>query len=863
MPEQHRKCHGLSRPQAELEYLKLAQRLAAYGLEFIELRSTRSGRPAARLGICSRGITVEEFPPAPSTSVRRHRGSAYITPAPTAPPALNRHSWRDIRDIEHRGRNLTVHAAAGNQARKYSLRADSKAKAEYAYRRFAAYNHFHRQMGQLMAEKPSHSRHGPSHVAMQSEPAHGSPRRPLADGERAQGPGPGQRQGQGGTQGRRGLAMQHAQAARATPHRMDADERRPRTDAAISLDDNKDEGATALTARLDADALRRQAEQQRRGPHPLLSRFIMDEDEEGQAAGENRKRGSSAQSQPQPEPLSETSRPPLRMSEIDIDELDFGFGDEGDTADGGIAQPSPPKASRANATQPTQTLPAATVQVRGEAHTTTTRPAPRNQTSPNESSTHRPRAQAMGHHQRPEETPKGVTSPPAVAVTPPLATSTPKTAASSSPTTDASSVISHPTTEQPAGHVKVVTLRKHPRQPLGLSIVGPGIIRAIHANSVAAEDGRLHKKEQIIKINGVSVVGLDHDEIIRTLRNAPDTIVLAVVSPEKREGKSSKSSLAQGEGARGSPVRSPRARPPPLTHLDDSEKAAPAPIPAPHVSEADELPPPPEKPPRRGQGRALGAAREMVLAKSSSDGLGFSIAAAPEGGVCVSRVIPGSPADKARLQTGDVLLAADGRGLRSATVEQTRALLSATGREVRLVAATPEPLSRSKPAERLQPASAGAPVSVALWPPHAAPASSGPLVELELRRDSARKLGMILAGGTDKHLGGVFVTYVPPDTPAAAAGLQRGDRILNVDGTSTEVSTVILLFTPGWVRFFQTPQSLLSNTLSSSSKSRYGFNPLPPPPSPIARNSRVGPSAFSPRRKYHEDQSAESGGGRV
>ena len=334
------------------------------------------------------------------------------------------------------------------------------------------------------------------------------------------------------------------------------------------------------------------------------------------------------------------------------------------------------------------------------------------------------------------------------------------------------------------GRAKIITLRRQPQQSLGLSIVGPGYIRAIHAGSVAAEDGRLHKKDQIIKINGQSVLGLDHDEIIAALRNAPDTVTLSVVTPDKKDAKGSSKSSTQ-------PSRRETPQKPPASGAPSSR---PQPLAA--VEDAEDLPPPPQKPPRRGDGTALGPPRQVVLAKSSAHGLGFSVAAAPNGGVCVSDVVQGAPADKAGLMAHDVLLAADGHDLSAASPKQTRALLSASGAKVQLVVATPERLTPSmrrkatgkeNPTVASPPSLLGPSVDVALWPPYAAAVSRGPLVTLELHRSSARKLGVILAGGTDKHLGGAFVTYVPPDTPAAAAGFCRGDRVLRVDAVSTEV----------------------------------------------------------------------------
>jgi len=133
-----------------------------------------------------------------------------------------------------------------------------------------------------------------------------------------------------------------------------------------------------------------------------------------------------------------------------------------------------------------------------------------------------------------------------------------------------------------------------------------------------------------------------------------------------------------------------------------------------------------------------------------------------EPGVLVAGVVPGSPAEKAGLERGDIVLEADGQALEGPHALSGRLAERESGDVVRLEV-------RHGDVERT--------VEVTL-------ADAGDLGTAAL--GIAPALGVVPCGGgmplVAAHLAVPGVVAVIPDGPAAAAGLADGDRITAVDG---------------------------------------------------------------------------------
>ena len=132
-------------------------------------------------------------------------------------------------------------------------------------------------------------------------------------------------------------------------------------------------------------------------------------------------------------------------------------------------------------------------------------------------------------------------------------------------------------------------------------------------------------------------------------------------------------------------------------------------------------------------------------------------------GAMIARVEPGSPAERAGLRGGDVVLAVDGQPVQGSSELRNRIGLVEADRSVRL-----DVLRNGKRSR----------VAVTLTPiPDAAPAA-GTVPQL-----AGATLGELAPGHPAYgRVAGVLVTQVARASPAAAAGLRRGDIILGVDG---------------------------------------------------------------------------------
>ena len=158
-------------------------------------------------------------------------------------------------------------------------------------------------------------------------------------------------------------------------------------------------------------------------------------------------------------------------------------------------------------------------------------------------------------------------------------------------------------------------------------------------------------------------------------------------------------------------------------------------------------------------------------------------------GVAVTRVQPESPAARAGIQDGDVVLEFDGERVRSTRQFQRLVEETPPGREVRAtirragsqrtVAVTPE-LGR---AQAVASSALKSPPELLLRP-----GTGAPVVGQFLLTSGPGRLGASIVGmdaSLAEYFGvkeGALVTAVPAGTPAAAAGLLSGDVIAQVAG---------------------------------------------------------------------------------
>ena len=179
------------------------------------------------------------------------------------------------------------------------------------------------------------------------------------------------------------------------------------------------------------------------------------------------------------------------------------------------------------------------------------------------------------------------------------------------------------------------------------------------------------------------------------------------------------------------------------------------------------------------------------------------------GPVVVDDVREGSPAEKAGIKSGDGLLEFDGEHIRSAQqftrlVQESQAghgvpaVLSRNGQRV-TVTVTPERRSiddgfgmrlLETPYAYAPPAPPVPPVAPRAARPPAPPRPAMPFDFMQ--RTSGGRLGVTLESlteGLNDYFGvksGMLVRNVPPDSPAAKAGVKAGDVLTHVNGSSIE-----------------------------------------------------------------------------
>jgi serine protease Do len=139
-------------------------------------------------------------------------------------------------------------------------------------------------------------------------------------------------------------------------------------------------------------------------------------------------------------------------------------------------------------------------------------------------------------------------------------------------------------------------------------------------------------------------------------------------------------------------------------------------------------------------------------------------------GALVADVVADSPADRAGLKTGDVILELDGKPIRRADDLQWLVGMRPAGTRVMLTLARGSKVQKVEAALQAAPDEAPQPPAA----PHAN-AKKSPLgiTVSEISPSIARELG-------NPNLTGVVVMLVEPESPAVEAGIERGDLILRV-----------------------------------------------------------------------------------
>jgi serine protease Do len=143
------------------------------------------------------------------------------------------------------------------------------------------------------------------------------------------------------------------------------------------------------------------------------------------------------------------------------------------------------------------------------------------------------------------------------------------------------------------------------------------------------------------------------------------------------------------------------------------------------------------------------------------------------GGAIVSEVQPGSPAEKAGVRTGDVVLALNGAAIDSSNALRNQVAPLGPGASVKL--------SISRDGEKKD-----VDVTLAELPSDQAASSTPDAPKGSTYGMSVQPLTPELARELGKDAKGVVVADVNPDSPAADAGLQKGDVIRRVNGGEVE-----------------------------------------------------------------------------
>ncbi|XP_033269298.1 tyrosine-protein phosphatase non-receptor type 13 isoform X10 [Orcinus orca] len=235
-----------------------------------------------------------------------------------------------------------------------------------------------------------------------------------------------------------------------------------------------------------------------------------------------------------------------------------------------------------------------------------------------------------------------------------------------------------PSSPPKPGDIFEVELAKN-ENSLGISVTGGvntsvrhgGIyVKAVIPKGAAESDGRIHKGDRVLAVNGVSLEGATHKQAVETLRNTEQVVHLLL---EKGQSPASKEhvpvtpqcTLSDPDAQSQAPEKMMKK----MTHIKDYS----------FVTEENTF--------------------EVKLFKNSS-GLGFSFSREdnliPEqmniGIVRVKKLFPGQPAaESGQIDVGDVILKVNGASLKGLSQQEVISTLRGTSPEVSLLLCRPPP----------------------------------------------------------------------------------------------------------------------------------------------------------------------------
>ncbi|XP_069450724.1 tyrosine-protein phosphatase non-receptor type 13 isoform X11 [Ovis canadensis] len=232
-----------------------------------------------------------------------------------------------------------------------------------------------------------------------------------------------------------------------------------------------------------------------------------------------------------------------------------------------------------------------------------------------------------------------------------------------------------PSSPPKPGDIFEVELAKNDNS-LGISVTGGvntsvrhgGIyVKAIIPKGAAESDGRIHKGDRVLAVNGVSLEGATHKQAVETLRNTGQVVHLLL---EKGQSPASKEHVPQCTLSNADTQgQAPEKMMKKMTHVKDYS----------FVTEENTF--------------------EVKLLKNSS-GLGFSFSREdniiPEqmntSIVRVKKLFPGQPAaESGQIDVGDVILKVNGASLKGLSQQEVISALRGTSPEVSLLLCRPPP----------------------------------------------------------------------------------------------------------------------------------------------------------------------------
>ncbi|XP_060273388.1 tyrosine-protein phosphatase non-receptor type 13 isoform X19 [Ovis aries] len=232
-----------------------------------------------------------------------------------------------------------------------------------------------------------------------------------------------------------------------------------------------------------------------------------------------------------------------------------------------------------------------------------------------------------------------------------------------------------PSSPPKPGDIFEVELAKNDNS-LGISVTGGvntsvrhgGIyVKAVIPKGAAESDGRIHKGDRVLAVNGVSLEGATHKQAVETLRNTGQVVHLLL---EKGQSPASKEHVPQCTLSNADTQgQAPEKMMKKMTHVKDYS----------FVTEENTF--------------------EVKLLKNSS-GLGFSFSREdniiPEqmntSIVRVKKLFPGQPAaESGQIDVGDVILKVNGASLKGLSQQEVISALRGTSPEVSLLLCRPPP----------------------------------------------------------------------------------------------------------------------------------------------------------------------------